>query len=201
MSAAFWLALALYGAHRPDAPRFCRALVLGALFGLVGLPPWAATGGATLLLLPLGLGLVLRLPRVFGALPLPIAVARLGCLAAGCCGASLSLPLPALEVVLFTGLHLGLRRLVAGAVPGAFLFVFGAVRVAEAPWRGRDAEAVVALGVASGWLALGGWLLLERRRRPDRLRPPARRAAARSRRGSARSLRRRAPPPGRGQPG
>jgi hypothetical protein len=102
--AAFWTALFLYSRRaRPvQSLRFACALALGAAFAHVGwlllhLPEtWPALRarpgllfdpslGFCVLFVPLGPLLLERSPAAFASLPLALAVARLGCVAAGCC--------------------------------------------------------------------------------------------------------------------
>jgi hypothetical protein len=154
--AAFWAAVAFYGPRSPGCPRFAAGLALGALAAqLAWFWPPRADPGASLLLLPAGLLVADRSAQAFAALPLPIALARLGCLAAGCCGAEHSVPLPAVEAACFGALQLGLRRVASAAVPGVFLAAFGAIRLLESPWRAAGPSRSLAVGLACAWLALG----------------------------------------------
>jgi hypothetical protein len=106
--------------------------------------------------LPVGLCVADRSPRAFASLPLPIALARLGCLAGGCCGAQSSAAVPLFEAAAFVALHCGLRRLPTGVVPAAFLVVFGAIRVALTTWRDPADARAFALGSALLWIGVAG---------------------------------------------
>jgi hypothetical protein len=128
---------------------------------LAGFWPPRSDPGASLLLLPAGLLVADRSTRAFAALPLPIALARLGCLAAGCCGAERAVPLPAVEAACFGALQLGLRPIAPAAVPAVFLAAFGAIRLLESPWRAAGSSREWAVGLACGWIAVGaalGWV-------------------------------------------
>jgi hypothetical protein len=102
--AAFWTALALFTRRARPArtPRFVAALVLGAASAhggwlLLHAPTvWPALRarpgllvdagfGVSVLFVPLGPLLLERSVAAFASLPLALAVARLGCLAGGCC--------------------------------------------------------------------------------------------------------------------
>ena len=109
---AFWTAIALYARRSPSPKRvrFIGALGLGAVFAHLGwavlhVPAVAAhplalldlTRGLTVLFVPLGLLLLERSAAAFASLPLALAVARLGCLAAGCCHGAAGEPTPVYE--------------------------------------------------------------------------------------------------------
>lgn len=163
--AAFWAALALYGPRSPGCLGFATGLALGALAAqLASFWPPRPDPGASLLLLPAGLLVANRSSQAFAALPLPIALARLGCLAAGCCGAERAVPLPAVEAAFFGALQLGLRHVAATAVPAVFLAAFGAIRLLESPWRAAGPSQSLAAGLACAWIALGAVLAWRARR-------------------------------------
>lgn len=194
--AAFWTALASIARSPAGAsPVRCVAgLALGAAlahagFALLQAPALAAlpvhtwldpTRGFCVLFVPLGPFLVAPrrgperdafLAASLSALPLALAVARVGCLAAGCChglatdlpwgiaagGGARVHPTPLYEVV---GL-LAFRR-VLGACPEAwiapvFALGFGAVRLAVEPWRAPPPlgpPVVPPAAIALAWIAL-----------------------------------------------
>jgi hypothetical protein len=144
LCAAFWAALAGYRPRAAgDAARFVAGLALGAAL--------ARAGG--LLLVPAGLlvaapcrGRARFLGAALPALPLAFAVAKLGCLAAGCCAAA------GVEALSFAGLHAALRRLPRRHAAAAALAGIGAVRLAALPLR---PEAGLSALLAAVWLAAG----------------------------------------------
>ena len=167
--AAFWLAIALHARRDPGGtPRFAVALAAGAAAAhllCALLFQGAAPGdrgpvGASILFFPLGPLLVCRRPSAFECLPLPLALARLGCVAAGCCRGAAGEPLPFLEGAALAGLHVGLRRLTVAARPGAFLLAFGLLRVVQEPWRSTPEGALATpAAVALAWTLAGAlWL-------------------------------------------
>jgi hypothetical protein len=140
LCAAFWAALAGFR-PRGDAARFVLGLALGAAL--------ARTGG--LLLAPAGVLLVapLRargayLERALPALPAALGVAKLGCVAAGCCGAAAG------EALGFAGAGLLARRAAPGRAGAAALLGIAAVRLAALPLR---PEARLSALFAAVWLA------------------------------------------------
>jgi hypothetical protein len=199
-SAAFWVALLAFAARRErtaSARRFAVGLALGAFFAHAG---WAAMNlalvrasprllvdplaGFTVLALPLGLlaAAPWRAPRAvragwlaaaLGALPLAVAVARLGCVAAGCCHGTVSdapwsigarHPTALYESAAFALLHLAVARTPRAWAPAAALIGFGAIRLAVEPWRAPPPlgpPAVPAAAVAAAWIVAG--LALARR--------------------------------------
>ena len=211
--AAFWTAVLTYrrcNAGQAGALRFVLALVCGAALAHVG---WALlhlprvvrhatvlldpSRGFTLLLVPLGAFVAVPwrrplardrfLASALRAMPLAFAVARLGCLAVGCCGGvpvarvsmspGVSRHLPVLhptalyEVAGFILLHTALRRSPDAWVSPAFAFGFGAIRLAIEPLRATPplgAPAIPAVWLAAVWLAasipLAGRSLRLRRR-------------------------------------
>lgn len=175
-SAAFWLALRLEARRPPARPaRFALALVLGAVLARAGhallwsrpRPGLAAGEAVSVLFVPLGLLLVGSGPGAFASLPLPLAVARLGCLAAGCCRGASGEWLPLYEAAFLVALHRALARGTLAAAPERFAWAFGALRLAEAPWRPRVETApldgcVTPGAVALGWIAIGSVLAAQR---------------------------------------
>jgi predicted aspartyl protease len=181
---AFWTAVALY-ARRSSSPaifHFVGALGLGAVFAHLGwallhLPAVAGhpsalldpARGLTVLFVPLGLLLLERSPAAFASLPLALAVARLGCLAAGCCHGPEGEPTPLYEIGGLLVLHGLVRRLPASWVTPAVLAGFGLIRLATEPLRAIPplGESVIPAGaIALGWVVFG-WGLARRRAVPS----------------------------------
>jgi hypothetical protein len=172
---AFWLALLLHDRREPRrTPRFAAALLLGAALARLGCA-WAfggassaldPRGGFSMLFLPLGLLALAPWGAAFASLPLPLALARLGCIAAGCCQGRDGALLPLLEIVLLGALHLALCVPPIRQVPALFLIAFGGLRIAERPWRPEPAAAAVAPEAIAGLHILAGavWLLAAARR-------------------------------------
>ena len=162
--AAFWLALALHQRRDPaHTPRFAASLLVGAaathLGWIVCFSPeigWRALdlAGASVLFLPLGPLLCARSAASFASLPLPIALSRLGCLASGCCRGDMGVLLPLLDGVAFVLLDRLCRGLPDRKVGSAFLGGFGAIRLAETPWR----TSVDSFALASPSLVASGWI-------------------------------------------
>jgi hypothetical protein len=172
-SAAFWTALSLYARRRGPRPaRFACALALGAAFAhggwllLHATATWPALRarpgllldpslGYCVLFLPLGPLLLQRSPAAFASLPLALAVARLGCLAAGCCqGARLY------EIAGFLALHVAVARAHAPAVP-IVLGGIGALRLLLDPLRAAPplgAPLVPAAAIAAAWMLVAAAL-------------------------------------------
>jgi membrane protease YdiL (CAAX protease family) len=120
---------------------------------LSGRPAWLLEPGAvSVLFLPLGVLCVAPWRESLAALPLALAVARLGCLPYGCCYASAWGALP--ELGLLAGLQLAARRRPEYAV-GIVLCGFGAVRLASLPLR---APLALAPGLDPRWIALA-WIV------------------------------------------
>lgn len=193
---AFWTAVLLYRGDRPM--RFVAALALGAGlahggWALLHLPavlehPWAlldVSRGFSVLFFPLGLLLLTPTASAFATLPLALAVARLGCLAAGCCHGVAGEPTPLVEIGGLALLHLVVRRLPAHSVVPAVLVGIGLVRLATEPWRAAPplgAPIVPPAVVAALWATAGiAWAraraLPPLRRSPLAVRVPARRGA------------------------
>ena len=166
--AAFWTAVVVHARHpgRTGSARFAAALLSGAALAHLGAPLLSGAGclkalpvstpGCSVLFVPLGVALCTRAPGAFAALPVALAVARLGCLAAGCCAGSGGVPTRGIEVALLLGLH-GLARILPEArVPGAVLAGLGLVRLATTPWRVAPPAGLLAPQVvAATWLAIG----------------------------------------------
>jgi hypothetical protein len=171
--AAFWTAVVLHERHprRTGSARFACALAAGAVLahlgwallhaspagGLRPSPP-ALPLGYSVLFVPLGVLLVTRAPGALAALPLALAVARTGCVAAGCCGPAGVVPTRGVEVAGLLVLHRSLRALPDRSTGPALLAGFGLVRLATQPWRAAPALAEPPLApeaVAGAWLVAG----------------------------------------------
>ena len=185
LAAAFGTALWLYRGERPLG--FAAGLALGALlaragWALLALPCAAAPGalldpgaGFSALFVPLGLLLRAREPEAFAALPLALAVARLGCLAAGCCHGAAGEPLPLLEIAASLAVHAAAARLPRGQVMPAVLGGLGLARLLVEPWRAPSPLGPPRLppaALAAAWLAAGAALSI-RSARSGRRPPPA----------------------------
>lgn len=187
--AAFWMALALYSrrAQPQRHVRFTLSLALGAFLAHVGWlllhapaiwPALCARPGLLLdpslgycvLFVPLGPLLLERSAAAFASLPLALAVARLGCLTAGCCLGTPTLAAWAVAGLHPTGLYeigglLALQAAVSRAAPRfaapVVLGGFGLLRLAIDPLRAAPplGEPLVAPAVLAGaWLALAAGL-------------------------------------------
>ena len=176
-SAAFWIALSLYARRGGPRPaRFACALALGAAFAhggwllLHAMQTWPALRarpgllldpslGFCVLFLPLGPLLLERAPAAFASLPLALAVARLGCLAAGCCqGARLY------EIAGLLALHAAVVSARARVVP-IVLGGIGALRLLLDPLRAAPplgAPLVPATAIAAAWMLLAAALAWRR---------------------------------------
>ena len=171
----------------PHGSRFVLALVLGAGLTRVawaGLhfekwleAPWSlvdATGGFCVLALPLGFLLVAPYgtspwiaqayrASAARALAPALAVSRIGCCWAGCCGGlvsgvGLTHPVAGYEVLAWAVLTFALRRVSDAQAPGLFLFAFGALRLFLEPLRATPplGEPGVEVGlIASLWMGAG----------------------------------------------
>jgi hypothetical protein len=147
--AAFWTAVLLYRGDRPRS--FVLGLGAAAVFAHLGWAalhwdalqraPWALLdpAGYCVLFAPLGVLLFARSAAAFRALPLAFAVARAGCLAAGCCRGPDGQPLPLFELAGLVALHAALSRLSDSCVIPGFCAGFG----------------LVAAWVAGAWVAAG----------------------------------------------
>ena len=191
--AAFWTALALYSrrARPARSVHFALGLALGAALAHAGwlllhaaviAPALRARPGllldpafgACVLFVPLGPLLLERSAAAFASLPLGLAVARLGCLAAGCCrGTPTSLPW-ALAGLHPTALYesaglLVLHAAVSRAAPRfaapLVLGGIGALRLACEPLRAAPALAaplVPPAALAAAWLVFAAALTWQR---------------------------------------
>ncbi|MCP5055676.1 MAG: hypothetical protein GY937_03005 [bacterium] len=166
ISGAFWVALLEFdhrGGRRTHAFRFVTGISASALachFGWILLHLDRATDVLGSLFVPAGfcvlfapIGVALASPHrsderasylapAFGALPLGLATARLGCLAAGCChGVALRgglVPTQAIEIVGCALLSIGTRLLPPTSIPAATLAGLGVIRLVVEPWRAPD---------------------------------------------------------------
>jgi hypothetical protein len=142
LCAAFWAALAGFRPRTPsDAARFALGLALGAALARAGGLLLVPAG--VLLLAPLW-GRARYLERALPALPLAFGVAKLGCLAAGCCAAAAG------EALGFAGVQLIARRCSPRHAAAASLAGIAAVRFAVLPLR---PEARLSALFAFVWLA------------------------------------------------
>lgn len=204
--AAFWTALFSFRRRDPGnaaALRFVLALGCGAGLAHLG---WAllhlprvcrhpavlldGSRGFTLLTVPLGVFLAVpwRRPRparerflatALRALPLAFAVAKLGCLAAGCCGGipvneKRLHPTAFYELAGFVLLGAALRGRSDPWVPAVFAFGFGAIRLVVEPLRATPplGEPGIPVAVLAGaWLVasllLTGGLVRRKKTRPS----------------------------------
>jgi Prolipoprotein diacylglyceryl transferase len=186
--AAFWTALLSYTRRaRPPRPlRFACALTLGAALAHAGClvlhapAVWPAlrvrpgllldaSRGFCVLFLPLGLLALERSPAAFASLPLALAVARLGCLAAGCCvGERTSLPwalagrhpTALYEIAGLLVLHAWVRGAGSRVSEPLVLGGIGALRLLVDPMRAAPplgAPLIAPAAIAAGWLALAAY--------------------------------------------
>lgn len=203
--AAFWTALLVYERHPQSGRplRFALALALGAALAHAGwlllhAPVlWPAlrlrpsllfdpSFGFCVLFVPLGLLLLERSSAAFASLPIALAIAKLGCIAAGCCWGT-----PTAAPWAVAGLHptplyeiAGLLVLaaLAGQVEARFtaslvLGGLGALRLLVEPLRAQPplgAPLVSAAAIAAAWLVFGvslaGYRAASMRPRKQRLR-------------------------------
>jgi len=192
--AAFWTALFLYTRRaRPARPlRFTCALALGAALAHAGWlllhvpviwPALRARPGLLLdpslgfcvLFVPLGPLLLERSAAAFASLPLALAVARLGCLAAGCCHGTPTEapwavaglhPTALYEIAGWLALHGVVSRAEAHFVAPLVLGGIGALRLLIDPLRAAPplgAPIVPPATIAAAWLALAAALAWRRR--------------------------------------
>jgi hypothetical protein len=183
LCAGFWsvvLAFRCRARRRSDRARLVAGLALGALLAHLG---WALlhpgvvaadpllladpSRGHAVLFVPLGIVLA-ALPRhararrarflaeSLRALLPGLALARIGCLAAGCCAGAV-----AHEAALLLAVAWLLRRVPPGLGPGLALGGLGAARLLVEPWRTpAPLEPVLpAWLLAAGWLSTGLWLV------------------------------------------
>ena len=189
LCAAFWTALFLYARRaRPPQPlRFACALALGAALAHAGWlllhapAVWPAIRarpgllidpslGFCVLFAPLGLLLLERSAAAFASLPLALAVARLGCLAAGCChGTPTAMPWAVAglhpsalyEIAGLLALHGLVSRAEARFAAPLVLGGIGALRLLIDPLRVAPplgAPIVPPAAIAAAWLALAAVL-------------------------------------------
>ncbi len=171
---AFWVAVWRYRGEQPV--RFLLAVALGAVFAHLGwalfhldavvdhpAAAWNPAIGYSVLFFPLGPLLLSRSASSWRALPLALAVARLGCLAAGCCH---GIPAPwgglyptqLYEIVLLVGLHVSLGRAPNSLAAPCFLLGFGLIRLVLDPLRALPplgAPGFAPSTVAVCWATLG----------------------------------------------
>jgi hypothetical protein len=176
LSGAFWTAVFLYYRREQagNPGRFVFGLGLGALLAHLGwallhLPlvrehPWAVLDpakGFCVLFVPLGPLLLTPWAAALSTLPLALAVARLGCLVAGCCGGAHGEPTPLYEIAGLVALHAVVWRLPDRWVVPTVLAGLGLVRLGVEPWRAAPPlgePMVSAATIAALWLALGLFL-------------------------------------------
>ena len=195
---AFWMAIFDYlrrGGSAESGPRLVASLALAAAAAHLGwallhleevmADPralWNPVGGQSVLFAPLGvLALAPRgraareryLAPALGSLPGAFAVARLGCLARGCChgvtGEFGVHPTPLYEIAGLLCLAGWTRRLPAAWVAPVTLSGFGALRVLTEPYRappplGEPLIPPTALGL--GWVAIGSAMAVAARQPP-----------------------------------
>jgi len=171
LSGAFWAAVLAFVRQggRGEGERFALGLGLGAALAHAGwaLLHWRAVAdhpsaiadpstGYCVLFAPLGVLLCTRSPAAVRALPLAFAVARAGCLAAGCCRGPSGEPTPLYEIGALLLLHAVVHRSSdRGALP-TFCAGFGLVRLAVEPWRAPPPLGEPALPpawIAAAWIA------------------------------------------------
>jgi hypothetical protein len=166
---AFWTAVLRYRGHCPQ--RFVLGLAMAAVFAHVGWASlhWDAVRNAPLasmdlatghcvLFAPLGVLLFTRSPAAFRVLPLAFAVARAGCVAAGCCHGPGGQPTPLYEMGGLVFLHALVRRSADRQVVPVFCAGFGLVRLGVEPWRAvppLGAPAIAPAWIAAAWVAVG----------------------------------------------
>jgi hypothetical protein len=142
LCAAFWVAvLGFRAAPRtaPEAARFVAGLALGAALARAGGLLFAPAG-----LFLLGWRRARFLDAALPALPLACAVAKLGCVAAGCCAAAGG------EALGFAVVHVAARFAPRAHAAALALAGIGLVRLAALPSR---PEARLSAGLAVVWLA------------------------------------------------
>jgi hypothetical protein len=142
--------------------------------------PWAVLDpaeGFCVLFVPLGPLLLAPWGTAFSTLPLAIAVARLGCLAAGCCGGANGEPTPLYEIAGLVALHTAVWKVPDRWVTPAVLAGLGLVRLAVEPWRAAPPlgePMVSAATIAALWVALGLFLAARVYTRSRQVSPPTR---------------------------
>jgi hypothetical protein len=133
--------------------------------------------GFCVLFVPLGPLLLAPWGTAFSTLPLAIAVARLGCLAAGCCGGANGEPTPLYEIAGLVALHTAVWKVPDRWVTPAVLAGLGLVRLAVEPWRAAPPlgePMVSAATIAALWVALGLFLAARVYTRSRQVSPPTR---------------------------
>ena len=198
LGGAFWMAIFVYlrrGGEAESGSRFVAGLALVGASAHLG---WALlhldeviahprallnpTVGHTVLFAPLGI-LALApgeravreryLAAALGSLPEAFAVARLGCLASGCCQGSFAVlgadAILLCEIAGLLALAAWTRRLPVAWVGPATLSGFGTLRLISEPFRlppplGEPLIAPTALGI--GWIAIGAAMALAALWRP-----------------------------------
>ena len=146
LCAAFWTAVILYRGDRPL--RFAAALGLGAVgahlgWALLHAPlvwdqPWLLVDpsrGYAVLFVPIVVWSACPGPRTSAALPAALAVARLGCLAVGCCHGRHGEPIPWLEISGLLALHACLPHLDSRRHTPVVLTGTALLRGLGEPWR------------------------------------------------------------------
>jgi hypothetical protein len=173
LSGACWTGLLAFARRggRPGGMRFALGLGLGAVLAHAGwaVLHWRAVAihpgaiidlstGYCVLFVPLGVLLCTRSPAAFRALPLAFAVARAGCLAAGCCRGPGGEPTPLYEMGGLLLLHAVVRRSADRWSVPAFCAGFGLVRLGVEPWRAPPPlgePAIPPAWIAVAWVAAG----------------------------------------------
>lgn len=184
--AAFWTALFVYGRRAESGRplRFALALVLGAALAHAGWlllhapAVWPALRvrpsllfdpslGFCVLFVPLGLLLIERSSAAFASLPIALAIAKLGCIAAGCCWGTPTAapwavaglhPTPFYEIAGLLALAALAWRIEASFTPSLVLGGLGVLRLLVEPLRAQPplgAPLVSAAAIAAGWLVFG----------------------------------------------
>jgi hypothetical protein len=198
LGCAFWMAIFDYlrrGGTAETATRFVAGLALAAAsahlgWALLHLGDLAAhprallnpAAGHSVLFAPLGvLALTPRrrgarelyLAPALGSLPRAFAVARLGCLACGCCrgieGCLGAHPTRLYEIAGLLGLAEWTRRLPAAWVAPVTLLGFGTLRLLTEPFRAPSlpGDRVIApVALAFAWIAVGSAMAVRASRHP-----------------------------------
>jgi hypothetical protein len=198
LGGAFWMAIFGYlqrGGSAESGARFVAGLALAAASAHLG---WALlhldevmaqpralldpAAGHSVLFAPLGvIAVTPRRPAArerylgaaLGSLPHAFAVARLGCIACGCCHGAAGFfgdhPTRLYEIAGLLGLARWTRRLPQAWVGAATLSGFGALRLAVEPFRAPSplGEPLIAPGtLGMGWIAIGSAMAVAASRRP-----------------------------------